>query len=292
MKQLLQRLRLGSSFFSGEPREPWRVDIDTLVGDRELFNAFVYTPLKPAVSSLKKRWNDQNLIIDCAIPEPLKDGFGAVIFRQLVTGNYEIRRFVSIVDSMDLKPVFWEYYADKFTSNNEWKHSLGKLFFYLGRGKKGGAKIECLKIIDFNRFNGQAICDVKTLWGESLIDFHHRFTRERFRDISSSFFDASCWFAENGKSADKYYQTFLELFVKHGILFENFLLDEKELSFTKEVFLPAFIEVWRKTGHKPLIVSLEPTDIEDDKFWMCHPHADMEYVRMQLEGVVDSNTNA
>ena len=61
------------------------------------------------------------------------------------------------------------------------------------------------------------------------------------------------------------------------------MLDVKELSFTKEVFLPAFIEVIRITGVKPLIVALSPTDIEGDNFWMCHPHESEIHVKEKLE---------
>lgn len=267
---------------------PWQVDIDALVADRDAFNAFVYTPIEDAMSELERRWVDPRVRGATSVPNELKNGFKAVIFRQLVTGNYEIRRFVSIIDPLRLQPVFWEYYDDKFTSNNEWKHSLGKLHFYGGLGKKGGAKINALKVIDFNSYNGKRINEVRTLWDEPLVDFHHRFLRERFREVDEAFFDASEWFAANGKTASNYYQSFMALFVKHAILFENFMLDEKEFEFTKEIFLPAFIAAWKASGVKPLIVSLEPTDIEDDKFWICHPFDDHEYVLNHLGGMLPS----
>ena len=44
------------------------------------------------------------------------------------------------------------------------------------------------------------------------------------------------------------------------------------LLFTKTVFLPAFIAVYKEFGVKPLIVALEPTEIETDIFWMSHPY--------------------
>ncbi len=272
----------------GRASNPWDRDIDSLVTDKDAFNAFIYTPLEEAMTELKRRWNDPIVPKMENVPNELKDGFKAIMFRQVVTGNYEIRRFVSIVDPLALEPLFWEYYEDKFTSNNEWKHSLGKLFFYKGQGKKGGAKIDSMNIIDFNAFNGKRISQVKTLWGESLINFHHRFYKERFIDVDHVFFDASKWFSENGKSADKYYESFINIFIQHAILFDNFLLDKKELSFSRDIFLPAFITVWRKTGLKPLIVSLEPTDIEDDKFWMCHPHSDQKYVEDHFSPVIES----
>lgn len=253
-------------------------EIEALIRDRGLFNEFVYTPLEDALTILRERWEDPAIPTPDFIPPVLASGFKAVIFRQLVTPNYEIRRFVNLIDSLDLDPVFWEYHSDKFTSNNEWKHSLGKMFFYKGHGKKGGMKVDSLNVIDFNRFNGKRLSEVETTWGESLVDFHHDLIEQTFRKVPGEFFDASAWFAQRGGSAKDYYASFLSLFIKHGILFENFMLDEKETEFTEQIFLPAFMSVYRETGLKPLIVSLEPTDIEGDLFWMCHPHESRAYV--------------
>ncbi len=269
------------------------IDIDNLIADREAFNALVYTPLEDAIRILKERSGNEQLaqtiatLIPHGIPEVLNKKKAAVIFRQLATPNYETRRFISLIDAIDeLEPVFWEYHDDKFTSNNECKHALGKLSFHHGRGKKGGHKIDRLNIIDFNTFNGKKIKDIKTLWGESFIDFHHNLFAKTYRQADTdSFFDASEWFLQSGGNAKEYYKLFLCLFVQNGILFENFMLDQKEIEFTKNVFLPAFIEVWEKTGEKPLIVALAPTDIEGDHFWMCHPSDGHEYVKSKTDEV-------
>ncbi len=263
---------------------------DELMQDREFFDKTVYTAPDVALQELRERRADPklesgvNASLSNDIPEPLKEGPKAVIFRQLVTPNYEIRRFFSIADAMEgLEPLFWEYYDDKFTSNNEWKHSLGKLSFYNGKGKKGGSKVDTLKIIDFNTSNGKKISEVSTLWGQSLVDFHHEFFNERFRTHKGTCYDATAWFSRNGSTAQSYYEHFLTLFVRHGILFENFVLDDPiEAAFTKEIFLPAFLKVWKKIGNKPLIVSLEPTDIEGDKFWICHPGEHKDFIVQKL----------
>lgn len=266
------------------------INIDSLVADREAFNAFVYTPLEQAIDSLKEREANEELrekvksILPNGIPEILEGKKSAILFRHLATPNYEIRRFVSIIDVIDhLDPVFWEYHSDKFTSNNECKHALGKMSFHFGRGKKGGQIINRVNVIDFNTYNGKKISDVKTVWGESLIDFHHNLFTNTYPKIDhSAFFDASEWFSKSGGNAKEYYKYFLTLFLQNGILFENFMLDEKEMSFTKEVFLTAFIEVYKQTGFKPLIVALSPTDIEGDHFWMCHPGESEEHIKNKI----------
>ena len=183
-----------------------------------------------------------------------------------------------------MEPLFWEYYEDKFTSHNEWKHALGKLAFFGGVGKKGGVKIDAFNIIDFNYWGGEKLSAVRTLWGQPLIEFHHEFFDATFRPLSDCTFDASDWFTINGKNAHGYYQNFLSLFIRHGILFENFMLDEKEFTFTRDVVLPAFIAVCRATGRKPLIVPLEPTTIEGERFWMCYPDKSKLFVLDKLNG--------
>jgi hypothetical protein len=91
---------------------------------------------------------------------------------------------------------------------------------------------------------------------------------------------------ENGGKPKEYYKAFLTLCIRNGILFENFILtNEEERRFTKDVFLPIFSEVTERIGMKPLIVALEPTDIEGDKFWMCHPPETFDYVKKKLESV-------
>lgn len=267
------------------------VDIEQLVSDRVVFNAFVYTPVEEALKTIESRRNDSILrervltIIPNDIPDVLRDRNVAILFRHVATPNYEIRRFISIVDAIGgIDPLFWEYHSDKFTSNNELKHALGKMSFFFGNGKKGGQKINRHNIINFNSENGKKIKEICTVWNESLIDFHHNLFALSYPKLADNcFFDASEWFKESGGSAKEYYIKFLALFIQNGILFENFMLDEKEREFTKTVFLPAFISVWELTGVKPLIVALEPTEIEGDNFWVCYPSETERHITEKLE---------
>lgn len=267
--------------------------IKDLVSNREKFNAFVYTPLEEAVRELYKRQtegltNRMAKYLPSGVPEPLKNRKCAVIFRQLVTPNYEVRRFISLIDALEgFTPTFFEYTSDKYTDNNEWKYHLGKMLFFAGMGKRGGEKITRQTIINFNVSRGKKINEVNTLWGQSLVDFHHEFFDEIYRRKNKKVvsFDASEWFHHSGNNAKEYYENFLTLFVSHGILFENFMLDVKELTFTKDIFLPAFIQVLNKTGRKPLIVALEPTEIESSLFWMCHPYDAKKFIDSKINSV-------
>ncbi len=268
-------------------------DIDLLMSDREIFNSFVYTPINQAIIELENRKNDSNIDIELKkygnFVKPKifsKDSIYAVLFRQLATPNYEFRRFVNLLDPLSeiVKPVVFEYYSDKFVSNNEYKTSLGKINFFCGVGKKGGSKIKSTTVIDFNENGGLKIKDVKTLWGQNLIDFHRELFKKTFEHNEDIiFFEASDWFKESGKSAKDYYMNFISLFLKNGILFENFMFNEEEFMFTKDIFLPSFIELIKITGKKPIIVALEPTDIEGDKFWFCHPESSFSIIEDKIK---------
>jgi hypothetical protein len=260
-------------------------DIDKLVSDREAFNKFVYTPVGKAIRELKKRCEDKELekkisiSLNDKLPSPLVNGPRAVLFRHIATPNYEIRSFIDIAKMAGLRPLILEYTSDIFFSMNKWKYSLAKLAFYKGTDKNKRIQIEYKNIIDFNVSNGKPLSDIKTYWGQSLVDFHHEFFLKHFTKHKDDVFDLSDWLKKNGKCSKEYYKVFLSLFLKNAILFENFVLDGQELMFTKNVILPALMDIIKKTGLKPLIVALEPTTVENDLFWLCHPIEDKDYVK-------------
>jgi hypothetical protein len=252
---------------------------EELVNNHDKFDDYVYfSSMEEAMEELNKRRNDDELqkkveeyFKDVGIPEQLQGDPRLILFRQVATPNIEVSRFLIISDGVDMKPLFLEYFDDKFTSNNEWKLYLGKLAFYEGVGKKGGSKISYKTIIDFNKFNGKKINEVETLWGDKLINFHRSLFEVNYDHIGAdSFFDGSDWFKSCGGNAVSYYEKFLSLLILNGILFENFLLDRgDEYSFSKDIFLPAFKFVSDYFGVKPIIVPLSPTTIESEEFWLC-----------------------
>jgi len=259
-------------------------DVATLIASRELFSNFVYTPLNDALLELGKRQEDENLkkkvlaFLGNDILDEFKFEPRVVLARHLITPNYETLRFLSVPDSTGIKPLFFQYLEDKMIFKNPGKYYLSKLSFNNGLGKNGGSKNEYIKVIDFNEAHGKRISTLKTLQGDSFVDFHHKFFLKKFPHLAPYLFDGSQWYADNGGTPEKYYARFLALFVCHGILFENFLLDQKEMSFSRDIFLPAFLEVMDVIGVRPLIVSLEPTDIEGDDFWLSYPYAYKEFM--------------
>jgi len=270
-------------------------NIDRILLAHKDFDSTVYTNIHDAIRELDKRKNDINIdkyidkLVPNGVPRFLNGKKHAFLSRDLATPNYETRRFVSIVNALgsDIIPLFWEYHDDKFTPNvNPSKYNLARNTFYLGLDKRGSEKTRSFTVVDFNKYNGKRISEVKTVWNQSLVDYHHELIKENYLSIVHSdfiSFDASAWYRELGGDTSFYYKRILALFLKHGILFENFVISDKvEFEFTKNIFLPAFIEIYNETGIKPLIVALEPTNMESDNFWMYYPHDMINLIKGKL----------
>lgn len=249
------------------------------MNDRNIFNQIVYTPLSEALKLLDERRKDPVLmakvdkLLKGDIPEILKKKKGAILFRQIATPNHETKRFIALAKENDLLPVFFEYFDDKFTSNNEFKHSLGHLRLK-DNSHKNASLAEKITVVDFSKHDGKKIREVQTTWNELLTDFHRKlFTHHGYDLKDLSFFEASEWYKSNGQNPVNYYVSLFLLFTCYGILFENFLTSENsEGSFTKDVILPSLEKVINLVGFKPLIVPLEPLDLETDNFWYHHDY--------------------
>jgi hypothetical protein len=252
-------------------------DYNKIMSDHNIFNQVVYTPLSDALRLLDERQKDPELtkkifdLLEGCVPEVMLKDKCAVMARQLATPNHENKLFIGIAKESGLKPIFFEYYDDKFTSNNAYKHSLGHIHIGSGVNKNGVDIVDKISIVDFNIYNGKKIKEVKTRWGESLVDFHKNlFSLYEMGDVF--FYNENEWYKkpENEKPEDFYFKFFL-LMACFGVLFENFLVSsDSEGDFTKNIILPAIERVIILTGIKPLIVPIPPMDVETDDFWYYH----------------------
>lgn len=252
--------------------------LDPSTAERQAFNDLVYFRLDQAISELYRRQDDAKLKeyvesnLSKGLPRIMREKLSIVLFRHIATSNFEINRFAMIADALsDFQPLILEYTDDKFNDRNDWKYSLGKLRFYKGMNKNGEAMFESIRIINFNESNNRMMSLILTQWNERLVDFHHRLFIHRFPHLERNIFDLSQWLHQIGPTAKEYYKAFFSLFLRDAILFENFMPDGKELSFTQSIILPTLREIQEECGTRPLIVALEPTDIEGDNFWLSHP---------------------
>ena len=198
------------------------------------------------------------------------------MLRQITTPNTEFHHFLNSAKQANLAPVSLEYVEDKFVTANAYKLSCGKLAFYDRKNKNGETIFHYKTVIDFIKSDGKRFIEIKTLWGENFVDFHHRILGANLRKIN--IFDNCSWVKKKGRKPAEYYPYCLALFVCNGILFENFLIDNKEEKFTNEIVMPAFLKIKKYFGIKPLIVPLVPQNEASDKYWWCYP----EYIEKEI----------
>ncbi len=239
---------------------------------REELNG-IYTPLSIAKKEIWKRWNDKKLkkkvkdFLDGDVPEIFKKAPMAALGRHVLTPNFELLRFRDLSRMINLEPVCLEYLKDKLATENIDKYYLCKLFFYNGDSKKGKCRLSIFKVMDLGDIDRKRLSDLKTTWGESLVDFHHEIadSLDLSRDIRC--FDMSDYLKRKGGTSDKYYLYYLCLFICYGVLFENYLLGMGQTGFTEETVLPYFKKVTDIFGLKPLIVPIVPVDDEEQLYW-------------------------
>lgn len=239
----------------------------------------IYTPLSVAKKEIWRRWNDKELrkkvedFLGGDVPKFLQKEPKAAIVRHISSPNFELAYFLELVKGCGLNSMLVEFTKDKFVDKNRDKYHLCKLFFYNGLGKKFGEKIQTQVIIDFQVSRGKRLCDIKTLDGENLVDFHHRILSSIFPESKKRMFDISEWFYRKGPKAKKYYIYYLALFICHGVLFENFSLkaDMREKGYDKKVVIPGIKKLVKLFGVKPLIVPILPLESESALHWWHYP---------------------
>jgi hypothetical protein len=95
-------------------------------------------------------------------------------------------------------------------------------------------------------------------------------------------YSAQCTRA-GGCPSGLYREYVLRTCVADGILFEDYLLDEQELSFTRDVVLPAVDVVTAEFGLKLLIVRLTSPEDEASPHWLWYPGELKQYVKARLK---------
>lgn len=240
----------------------------------------IYTPLAVAKKEVWRRWNDPVLrrkameYLGGDIPVVFKDGPRAVISRHVISPNMEFEYFVGFAKDLGLPPLGLEGAIDTFHTINPEKAALGKMVFIEKEAENGGnVQKTSERIIDMEKCEGKRFCDIETLWGEGLVDFHHRILNVVHPNVE--IFDDFQWFKDNGFGIkpQEYYRKFFVFFLCFGVLFENFLLNKSESNFTRKIIGPVFLEIESVFGIKPLIMPLAPMEDAAHSYWRCYPYA-------------------
>ncbi|MFA6184158.1 MAG: hypothetical protein WC682_03570 [Parcubacteria group bacterium] len=237
----------------------------------------IYTPLEVAKEEIWRRWNDKELkkkvkkFLDKGIPEIMLNSPKAILARHVASPNNEFIKYLKLSKKIDLKPICLEYLSDKFRSENQDKYYLGKMFFCDGLGKKNGKRLSAKKVVDLDYSEGKRLSDMKTLWGDNFIKFHHNLFCNISEGFEKSIVDESLWIKKNGGDPKLFYEKFFSLFICYGVLFENYLENKNEKDFTDNLVIPNFKKVYNIFGIKPLVVKIYPSKRENDLFWRYYP---------------------
>lgn len=247
------------------------------------------TPLDEAVEELRRRRSDPELLkkveeyLDSDIPEHFAQGPILYLARHIATPNFETLRFLHLVEPIEIPAIIGEDLKDRFVAKNQLKYALGKLSVSTGISMKDGAckeTYERVTVIDFNAANGKPFTEIRTLWGEPLASFHSGLFASLVQH-PVRIIDESAWIdrQERGNLL-AHYRKFLALFIVHGILFEDYALEDKEEArFIEGVLRPAFRHVERVFGCRPLIAQLTPTSVESAEFWISYPQKVLDIVK-------------
>ena len=245
----------------------------------------IYAPLEEAKKELERRWGDKELkkkvdeYLGDNLPDIMKKEPKAICTFHVATPNWAFFHFWEEAQKIKLQPLVFEYLDDLFVTTNFDKASLAKMIFYHGQDDHGDMITSSRHVIDLGgKHEKKKIKEIETLWGEKFSDFHHRAVKTFYEDIE--IFDGSDYYHKMGNCPKEYYKFIFALYIRNGILFENYLLTNKEKKFTEEVLLPAFEFVWKKFGVKPLIVPISPQSEAAKKHWWCYP----EFIKMLLDG--------
>jgi hypothetical protein len=217
---------------------------------------------------------------------PFDQRGGAFLFRFVATPCFETKRFLELLCGCDLLPVIGEYHRDKYASCNPIKHALVRPGFVLEKKTaiNSNSLVEHFKIT--GKFPIQPLCEMQTRWGQSLIEFHHEMLASTLKGGEHPLLnDCSQRYANAGARPAVYYPEFLRVAVADGILFEDFLLDETEWRFTRDVVLPAVDEVTARFGLRPLIVRITSTEEETLPHWFWYPAELKPFVQQRLQKI-------
>lgn len=199
----------------------------------------------------------------------------AVLFRQLGTPTHETLRFLRMAKMLHLDPLILEYLDDKFVSaGNRYKRSLGKLPIYQFTGSDGVDNVKYRNICDFSKHEGKRLAEVNCTDGSKMVEIHHALLQKVAAvNPKTRCFDASAWFhhINSDSRADTYYESVLSLFLRDGILFENYFTTQTERPFVQHTIIPAIDKIVARYRKKPIIVRLLPQGQELRLFWDSFP---------------------
>jgi hypothetical protein len=230
---------------------------------KDLIDSFATEGMRPAQAQ-KGSFSD---LIGPAESQPR-----AILFRQVATPNYELRRFLRVCRRQGFEPVILRYHADKMSCHNQFKRSLVHPMFVKGVGKGGKPYFVKRHLLRIDTVDNLPMREIR-ISGKSLPDFHDCLLREALAGVDVRTIEGSDWFGKYQRGARDYYVDIFTGLTDGSVLFEDFISDSEEARFFSEVVRPAFLEASRLIKKPPAVVPLCPNRRMESALWYAYPES-------------------
>jgi len=216
-----------------------------------------------AREEIAHRWQNVALrqrvvdFLDGDLPEQFLQEPRGVLFRQLGIPDTETKRFMEICAYLEVKPLITEFLSDKFTTVNEDKLRWGRIDVCEKMNKNNEPIIRSTHILDYFDSDGKKLRDVKTVWGERLVDFFHD-AFVGMGEVKPEVCDISHWLKRNGGKASEYYKKYIAFFVAHALWIDTFdeINELLKMPFFRDNEFANYCAIAEYFGVKPMIVQL------------------------------------
>jgi len=225
-------------------------------------NTQYYTPLNEAKllnqeravlrAEVERFWRSKGL--DMSTYKSM-NGF-AGFARQVPTFRMEDAVFATMARAAQLEPVWMGYVADKFSTLSSTKRSYLQPSVWARNNSSGEPIVAKKKMCDVNTYVGARLNTVETKEGGLMTQWHN--SRLQSMVPGARITDDSDWMLKYG-SPERYYESFLSVFVAHGVLFEDYHggeSGEKLDSFTTDIFEPTVERLIERFGVGPNLVRM------------------------------------
>jgi hypothetical protein len=194
----------------------------------------------------------------------------AILFRQIATPNYELRRFLRLCARSDYAPVILQYHADRMSCHNTFKRSLVAPMFLEGISRNGQPFFRRHHLINVETIERLRLSEV-VVAGRSLPDVHTNLLRIALPNDTFQLVEGSSLLSSYPAGARDYY---VDLFAALGsdlLLLEDFMTDDEEAGFFDRVVRPAFDTACSILGKRPLVRRLCDNRRMPSPLWYAYP---------------------
>lgn len=194
----------------------------------------------------------------------------AILFRQVATPNYELRRFLRLCSRSGFTPVVLQFHADRMSCHNSYKRNLIAPIFVDGIGRNGLPFFKRSKLKSLEKVDNLRLSDIE-IAGRELPKFHADLLLAALPNQPFLSIEASAWFGTYRGGAREYYVDLFQALIGDVLLLEDFVADGEEKRFFDDIVCPAFETASAILGRRPSIMQLCSNRRMASPLWYAYP---------------------